>query len=106
VQLCNGGGLALPTRPQRSVKSPELQAHLERLRLNLEQKQYDAMVSDVTEGERRAAEASQGGFANYRQQLTFGLHVIVMMAAFYIFGHLAGMAITNNRTYVSSFSLR
>ena len=63
------------------------------------------MVADVTLNERRAAEASQVGFVTYKQQMSFGLHVIVMMAAFYMFGHIAGMALTNNKTYVSLISI-
>ena len=101
LQLCRGGGLALSPPAPRSGKPPGLQAHLDRLRVKLEQHQYDAMVADVTEGERRAKEASEGGLATYRQQISFGLHVLAMMGAFYLFGHLAGMAITTNRAYVS-----
>ena len=61
------------------------------------------MVADVTVGERKAAAASEGGFVTYKQQISFGIHVIAMMAAFYMFGHLAGMAITPNKTYVSAY---
>lgn len=34
------------------------------------------------------------------QQMSFGLHILAMMAAFYAFGHVAGMAITSNRAVV------
>lgn len=101
VQLCRGGGLVLEAPPRRqSIKSPELQAHLDRLRVKLEQDKYDAMVAEVTVEERAAVAASEGGFVTYKQQISFGIHVIVMMGAFYIFGHLMGMAITRNKTYV------
>ena len=103
LQLCRGGGIALDA-PQRqpSTKSPELQAHLDKLRLKLEQDKYDAMVAEVTIHEREAAAASEGGFVTYKQQISFGIHVLAMMGAFYLFGHLAGMAMTRNKTYVSN----
>jgi hypothetical protein len=52
------------------------------------------------QGERRAAAAREGGFVTYRQQISFGLHVLAMMAAFYAFGHVAGMALTSNKALV------
>lgn len=89
----------LPTK-SKSSKTPELQAHLDELKRKLEQDKYDAMVKDVTVNERKAAEASHGGFVTYKQQISFGMHVLVMMASFYLFGYIAGTALTNNKTYV------
>lgn len=80
-----------------SGKPPELSARLEHLKRQLEQEQYDEMVADVIRQEQMAKEASEGGLVTYRQQLSFGLHVIAMMAAFYAFGHVAGIAITSNK---------
>ena len=49
-ELCRGGGVELPPPPARAkTKSPELQAHLEKLRRKLEQDSYDRMVRDVTQ---------------------------------------------------------
>lgn len=53
--------------------------------------------------ERRAAAARKGGLVTYKQQISFGVHVLAMMAAFYAFGHVAGMALTRNKTAVSLF---
>lgn len=50
--------------------------------------------------ERKAAERREGGLVNYRQQIGFAVHVLAMMAAFYAFGHVAGMALTSNRVLV------
>lgn len=50
--------------------------------------------------ERRAAAVREGGLVTYKQQMSFGVHVLAMMAAFYAFGHVAGMAITGNRAVV------
>lgn len=52
--------------------------------------------------ERAAAAAREGGLSSYRQQMSFGVHVLAMMAAFYAFGHAAGMGITSNKTAVSA----
>jgi len=103
LQLCRGGGLVLTPPPPRQTtgKSPELQARLDKLRSKLEQDKYDAMVSEITIEERAAIAASEGGLNTYKLQMSFGLHVIVMMFAFYLFGHLAGMALTPNKVYVS-----
>lgn len=103
MQLCRGGGLVLTPPPPRQTtgKSPELQARLDKLRSKLEQDKYDAMVSEITIEERAAIAASEGGLNTYKLQMSFGLHVIVMMFAFYLFGHLAGMALTPNKVYVS-----
>eukprot|EP00887_Chlorella_sp_A99_P006653 scaffold3.g6653.t1 len=98
-QLCRGGGLALDPPPKPQGKSPELQARLDHLAARLEQQRYDAMVHDVTRQERAAAAAAEGGLQTYKQQMSFGLHIILMMAAFYAFGHLAGMAITQERAW-------
>lgn len=43
----------------------------------------------------------EGGLVTYKQQISFGVHVLAMMAAFYAFGHVAGMAITGNKAAVS-----
>jgi hypothetical protein len=98
--MCRGSSISLPPPPPRPAPNPELRAHLDRLALKLEQARYDAMVEDVTRGERAAAKASEGGLATYRQQMSFGMHVLVMMGTFYAFGHVAGMAITDTKELV------
>ena len=41
------------------------------------------------------AEALRGGaLQTFKQQISFGLHVLVMMGTFYVFGHAAGAAIS------------
>ena len=74
---------------------------MERLRAKLDQDRYDAMVRDVTTAERAAQALSERGFATYKLQMSFGLHVVVMMGAFYAFGHIAGMSVSSNVTVVS-----
>lgn len=101
MQVCQGSGLVFPPPPKPQGKTPELQKHLEQLQARLEQQHYDAMVADVTQAECAAAALREGGLQTYKQQLSFGAHILLMMAAFYAFGHLAGMAFTRNKLWVS-----
>ncbi|PRW59541.1 Vacuolar ER assembly isoform 1 [Chlorella sorokiniana] len=96
-QVCAGSGIAFAQPRKPAGKPPELAKRLEELKARLEQQQYDAMVADVTQEERRAAAVREGGLVTYKQQISFGVHVLAMMAAFYAFGHVAGMAVTGNR---------
>jgi len=61
------------------------------------------MAPQSLQDERRAAAVPEGGLVTYKQQISFGVHVLAMMAAFYAFGHVAGMAITSNRAAVSCY---
>ena len=51
----------------------------------------------------RAAEALRSGaLQTYKQQISFGLHVIVMMGTFYAVGHIAGTALSPRMAVVFS----
>lgn len=50
------------------------------------------------------AEALRGGaLRTFKQQISFGLHVLVMMGTFYVFGHVAGAAISNKVSVVRTW---
>ncbi|KAL4859082.1 hypothetical protein ACK3TF_000861 [Chlorella vulgaris] len=104
-ELCRGSSIAFPQPRKREAMPPELQRRLQQLKARLEQQQYDAMVADVTQDERRAAALREGSLATYRQQISFGIHILAMMAAFYAFGHVAGMALSSNRAMHPLFGL-
>lgn len=55
--------------------------------------------------ERRAQAATEGGFVTFKQQMSFGVHVLVMMGAFYAMGHVAGGALASKPAFVSGFKL-
>ncbi len=38
--------------------------------------------------ERKAEALRQGGLVTYKNQVSYGLHIIVVMAVFYLIGHL------------------
>lgn len=49
----------------------------------------------------RAAEALRSGaLQTYKQQISFGLHVIVMMGTFFAVGYIAGTALSPNMAVV------
>jgi hypothetical protein len=50
--------------------------------------------------ERAAKEASEGAFVTYKQQMGFGVHVLVMMGTFYALGHTAVANMTSSKAHV------
>ena len=50
--------------------------------------------------ERLAKDKAERGLPSYKQQISFGVHVTVMMATFYAFGHCAAMTISKNKVHV------
>lgn len=44
--------------------------------------------------ERAAATAAEGLFRSFKDQLSFGIHVLVMMGTFYALGHVAGRGLS------------
>lgn len=50
--------------------------------------------------ERDAAAASEGGLVTFRQQLGFGIHVLVMMGTFYALGHYAAAHVSRSVAHV------
>lgn len=92
-EVCHGSKLTLKP-PQKRQKSKELQERLIKLQEQVDQASYNKMVSDVTKQERAAAALRSGALQTYKQQMSFGLHVIVMMGTFYAVGHIAGTALS------------
>lgn len=91
--VCHGSQLMLKSPPRRE-KSKELQDRLLKLQKQVDQASYNRMVSDVTKQERAAAALRSGALQTYKQQISFGLHVAVMMGTFYAVGHIAGTALS------------
>lgn len=50
--------------------------------------------------ELKAEALKEGALRTFKQQISFGLHVLVMMGTFYVFGHVAGAAISNKVSVV------
>jgi hypothetical protein len=50
--------------------------------------------------ERDAAAASEGGLVTFRQQIGYGVHVLVMMGTFYALGHYAAAHVSRSAAHV------
>ncbi|GBG42468.1 hypothetical protein CBR_g88177 [Chara braunii] len=84
-EVLAGSGLALPI-PKPRNKSAELRQRLARLQEAADARSYEELVKDVTKNER--AQKEKEFFSSYKDQLGFGLHVIVTMFTGYAFGHM------------------
>lgn len=90
---CQGSEPVLAS-PAARVRSDELKARLVKLQAAADQKRYDSMVHEVTKVERDAEALREGGMRTYKQQLNFGVQVIVMMGSFYAMGHIVAAFVT------------
>ena len=62
-------------------------------------------TSESSVMQERAADALRSGaLQTYKQQISFGLHVIVMMGTFFAVGYIAGTAISPNMAVVGAFT--
>ncbi|MEW5304294.1 MAG: hypothetical protein WDW38_011068 [Sanguina aurantia] len=83
TELCHGSSLALRS-PVTRERSPELLLHLQELQAQLDNKKYASMVSDITTSEKRAEDAKDAAIMpSLKQQLGFGMHVLVTMFTFF-----------------------
>lgn len=81
-EAVKGSGLVL-CKPQVREKSEELKSRLARLQDAVDRKEYDELVKDVTKHERKLKEVAYLG--TYREQLSFGFHVLVVMGTCFAF---------------------
>jgi hypothetical protein len=88
--------------PPARARPPELVARLEKLQGALDDRRYAAMVADVTAGERRLAELTADMFPTTRLQLSFGLHVVVTMGAFFALGFYGARFATGSDAWVGA----
>lgn len=93
-QACQGGEL-LVASPSEREKSPELKARLAKLQKQLEAQQYAAMVKDITQKELDNAARAETSLVTYKDQLGFGVHVLVLMGSLYAVGHWLGRSISD-----------
>ncbi|XP_020577470.1 uncharacterized protein LOC110022737 isoform X2 [Phalaenopsis equestris] len=77
--------------PKPREKSEELKERLRKLADMMERKEYDELVKDVAP-RKEVAEP----FSSYKDQIGFGLHVVVVMFTGYLFGFAAFRALFNH----------
>lgn len=104
-----GVTLVLPSPPARE-RSAELVQRLAALQANLDARAYAQMVADVAPSDAGGPPRSGGGggdgdtgafFPTTRLQLSFGLHVLVTMGAFFAAGHYGGRWLLHSEAAVS-----
>ncbi|KAK1602511.1 hypothetical protein QYE76_072011 [Lolium multiflorum] len=89
-QLLQGAQFVLSS-PKPREKSDELKARLEKLREMQERREYAELVKDVA-----PKEDNTEPFSSYKDQLGFGLHVVVIMFTGYLVGMAAFRALFSN----------
>jgi hypothetical protein len=111
-RLCAGSRIVLPCPPPRQ-RSEALVARLAQLQEQLDARKYAAMVADVMpQGEAEAAAAAAAAaagrsaedafFPTTKLQLSFGLHVLATMGAFFAAGFYGGRFVFRDESWVSS----
>jgi len=90
IQLFSGSEFVF-TSPKPREKSEELKARLRKLEELAERNAYQELVKDITP-KKDATEP----FSSYKDQLGFGLHVVVMMFTSYLVGYAAFRALFNH----------
>ncbi|PRQ18811.1 putative ATPase, vacuolar ER assembly factor, Vma12 [Rosa chinensis] len=88
VKLFSGSGFVF-TSPKPREKSEELKARLKELAEMSERNAYAELVKDITPRKDSAPEP----FSSYKDQLGFGLHVVVTMFTGYLVGYAAFRAL-------------
>ncbi|KAK9985002.1 hypothetical protein SO802_034527 [Lithocarpus litseifolius] len=90
IQLFSGSDFVFTT-PKPRHKSEELKARLKKLEELAEKKAYAELVKDITPKK----DVSEP-FSSYKDQLGFGLHVVVTMFTGYLVGYAAFRALFNH----------
>ena len=99
--LCKGSSISFPAPPPRQ-RSEALQKRLADLQADLDNKQYAAMVQDITEKERYSKEQQQDNmFPTTKLQLSFGIHVLVTMGTFFALAYYAARFAKASQAWVS-----
>ncbi|TVU31532.1 hypothetical protein EJB05_23219, partial [Eragrostis curvula] len=90
--LLQGTEFVLPS-PKPREKSAELKARLEKLREMQERREYAELVKDVVPPSK---DDSPEPFSSYKDQIGFGLHVVLIMFTGYLVGFYAFRALFSN----------
>ncbi|KAL0364266.1 UNVERIFIED_CONTAM: hypothetical protein Sangu_0524200 [Sesamum angustifolium] len=85
------------TSPKPREKSEELKLRLKKLEEAAERKAYDELVKDITP--RKSVEEP---FSSYKDQLGFGLHVVLTMFTGYLLGYAAFRALFSHSPAMSA----
>ncbi|XP_021765634.1 uncharacterized protein LOC110730166 [Chenopodium quinoa] len=96
LSLLLRGSSFLFNSPKPREKSEELKARLKKLEELAERKAYAELVKDITPKEPNEP------FSTYKDQLGFGLHVVVIMFTGYLVGYIAFRALFDRNPIMST----
>jgi|APGre2960657404_1045060.scaffolds.fasta_scaffold73787_1 hypothetical protein len=95
---CARAGISLgPSAPR--PRRPSYARRMERLQAALDDRQYAAMVEDITRDEVAAAAARNAVLPGTRLALSFGVHVLVTMGTFFALGYYGMSFATGSPTW-------
>lgn len=83
--------------PKPRVKSEDLKERLRKLSEMAERKEYEELVKDVVPKKEEAEP-----FSSYKDQIGFGLHVVVVMFTGYLVGFASFRALFNHSTVMNA----
>ncbi|KAI4372390.1 hypothetical protein MLD38_010628 [Melastoma candidum] len=96
ARLLRGSGFVLES-PKPREKSEELKARLRKLSEIAEKKAYEELVKDIA-----PKKENYEPFSSYKDQLGFGLHVVVTMFTGYLVGYAAFRALFSRNPVMST----
>ncbi|KZV37275.1 hypothetical protein F511_14679 [Dorcoceras hygrometricum] len=96
IALLSGCNFVL-TSPKPREKGEELKARLAKLNELAERKLYEELVKDITPRKRETEP-----FSSYKDQLGFGLHVVLVMFTGYLVGYAAFRALYSHSPAMSA----
>ncbi|KAF3335996.1 Endoplasmic reticulum-based factor for assembly of V-ATPase [Carex littledalei] len=85
------------TSPKPRVKSEELKARLQKLAELVEQREYTELVKDVV-----PKKDDTEPFSSYKDQIGFGLHVVLVMFTGYLVGYATFRALFNHNPIMNA----
>ncbi|XP_008796250.2 uncharacterized protein LOC103711760 [Phoenix dactylifera] len=85
------------SRPKRREKSEELKARLRKLAELAERREYEELVKDIAP-KKKTVEP----FSSYKDQIGFGLHVVLIMFTGYLVGFAAFRALFNHSSVMNT----
>ncbi|KAJ4747282.1 ER-based factor for assembly of V-ATPase [Rhynchospora pubera] len=94
--LLDGSGFVF-TSPKPRQKSEELKARLKKLAELAEQREYAELVKDVT-----PKKDNTEPFSSYKDQIGFGLHVVLLMFTGYLVGYATLRALFNHNPVMNA----
>eukprot|EP00268_Persea_americana_P002832 TRINITY_DN10867_c0_g1_i1.p1 TRINITY_DN10867_c0_g1~~TRINITY_DN10867_c0_g1_i1.p1 ORF type:complete len:209 (+),score=47.27 TRINITY_DN10867_c0_g1_i1:171-797(+) len=97
LHLFSGSDFVL-TSPKQREKSEELKERLRKLADLAERNAYKELVRDITPMTRTPADS----FSSYKDQIGFGLHVVVTMFTGFLVGYAAFRALFNRNPVMSA----